>query len=259
MDTIKSFGITDLYERRMSDEQEKYRDAALTRNAFDIKARVFTNLIGTVVALTTFGHCLMHLWSGAITFGTMTLFLQQRSTLTGHFNSLVSIFSNMLSNSVSASRIRELTELPREKHDSDAAGKIQEYAKNGFSIYTQDLDFSYDERKNVVSGGVLHTHSGEIVALIEESGEGKTMLMRLFLGLIFTQRVKIKLYPGTEITGEAGDEDDGWSVNADVRRFISYVPQGNTVLARSVEDNLRMVKEDASDEEIRNALELACA
>lgn len=43
------------------------------------------------------------------------------------------------------------------------------------------------------------------------------------------------------------------------RIFSSYVPQGNTIFAGSIAENMRMVKEDATDEEIREVLEMACA
>ena len=254
MDTIKSFGVMDLYGHGMRSQQERYKDVALKSNAFDIKARIFTNLTGTVVALIAFGYCLMRLWGGAITFGTMTLFLQQRSTLTGRFNSLVGIFPNMLNSSVSASRIRELTQLPREKHDPGTAEQMNRYAENGFSIRVENLSFAYDERREVVQGGSLRADPGEIVALIGESGEGKTTLMRLLLGLIFPENGTVRLYPATE-----NADPEGFEINADVRSFISYVPQGNSILAGTVEENLRIGREDASEEEIQHALTLACA
>lgn len=48
-------------------------------------------------------------------------------------------------------------------------------------------------------------------------------------------------------------------VNAGLRRYFSYVPQGNTLLSGTIADNLRMVKPDASDAQLQAALEAACA
>ncbi|MBR2596819.1 MAG: ATP-binding cassette domain-containing protein, partial [Solobacterium sp.] len=47
--------------------------------------------------------------------------------------------------------------------------------------------------------------------------------------------------------------------NADIRRYFSYVPQGNTILSGTVAENMRIVKEDATDEEIISCLKTACA
>lgn len=48
-------------------------------------------------------------------------------------------------------------------------------------------------------------------------------------------------------------------MNAETRHLFSYVPQGNTILSGTIADNLRMVKEDATEEELTNALKTACA
>ena len=41
--------------------------------------------------------------------------------------------------------------------------------------------------------------------------------------------------------------------------FFAYVPQGNTILSGTIAENMRTVKEDAADEEIIEALKIACA
>ena len=48
-------------------------------------------------------------------------------------------------------------------------------------------------------------------------------------------------------------------LSAGTRSFLSYVPQGNTIFAGTVAENMRMIKKDATDEEIREALQTACA
>ncbi|MBQ8735502.1 MAG: ABC transporter ATP-binding protein, partial [Bacteroidaceae bacterium] len=91
---------------------------------------------------------------------------------------------------------------------------------------------------------------GELVVIIGPSGEGKTTLIRLILGLIYPQKgeVTIESSNGTRIP-----------MNADTRHLFSYVPQGNTILSGTIAENMRMAKEDATDEEIIEALKAACA
>ncbi len=48
-------------------------------------------------------------------------------------------------------------------------------------------------------------------------------------------------------------------MNADTRCLFAYVPQGNTILSGTVAENMRLVKETATDEEIIEALKNACA
>ena len=48
-------------------------------------------------------------------------------------------------------------------------------------------------------------------------------------------------------------------MNASLRHLMTYVPQGNTILTGTIAENLRSVREDATDEEVIEALKTACA
>ncbi len=248
-DTVKSFGISGLYSRKMREWQAKFKDISLKYNLFSIKTNVFMSSIGMLVRFGSFGYCLYLLWSHTITYGTMTLFLQQGSSLTGAFNNLISIVPNFLNSSVSAHRIRELVELPKENHIPMSSG-LDALAENGFTVSMRGVDFAYTEADMVLHSSNLIAQPGEIVALVGASGEGKTTLIRLMLGLVRPNNgeVVIRDCNGGEVP-----------MNADTRHLFAYVPQGNTILAGTIAENLRMVKEDASDQELIDALELACA
>ena len=99
--------------------QGKFKDVSLEYNMFSIKTNILLSVMGTGVEFIAFGYCLFLLWTHTITYGTMTLFLQQRSNLSGAFNNVVSIIPSFLNSSVSAHRIRELVELPKEMHISE--------------------------------------------------------------------------------------------------------------------------------------------
>ena len=250
IDTIKSFGIMDKYGRELKKWQGKYKDHSLEYNMFQIKTGILTKLISTGVTFVAFGYCLFRMWSGAISYGTMTLFLQQRSALTSQFNSLVGIIPGMLNSSISAHRIREIVQLPKEYHNPEAAEQLDAVKDDGLTVRMKDVDFSYMEGQNVITDSDFVAQPGEIVALVGPSGEGKTTMLRLILGLISPQDGSVVL------SGKDGREMD---MSADVRQFFSYVPQGNTILSGTIAENLRMVKEDAADEEIIDALKTACA
>ena len=250
LDTIKSFGVTEKYGRELGKWQEKYKKHSLDFNLFSIKTNVITTAISTVVSFVSFGYCLFRLWTDAITYGTMTLFLQQRSALSSKFSSLVGIFPAMLNSSVSAHRIREIVELPREQLDPEAAAVLRDRAKEGLTVEMNSVYFAYEDRNKVITNSYFVARPGEIVALVGPSGEGKTTMIRLILGLIHPESGNVTL---TAADGRRLD------ITADLRQFFSYVPQGNTMLAGTVAENMRMVKEDATDEEIIDALKAACA
>ncbi len=250
LDTIKSFGITEKYGRDLGVWQSRYKKHNLDYNLFQIKTNIFTTMTATFVSMVAFGYCLFRLWTGAITYGTMTLFLQQRSALSSQFSSLVGILPGMLNSSVSAHRIREVVELPREERDPEAAKVLEKVASEGLTVRMTGVNFSYEENQRIITDSDFVAAPGEIVALVGPSGEGKTTMIRLILGLVDPQSGTVRL------SGRDGTEMD---VSADLRPFFSYVPQGNTMLSGTIAENLRMVKEEATDEEIVAALKSACA
>lgn len=248
-DTIKSFGVMDTYGRKLRSWQQKLKKISLDYNLFAIKTNVFMSVLGLIVQYAAFGYCLYLLWGHMITYGTMTLFLEQRVRLSSAFNNVVGIVPNFLTSSVSAHRIRELIDLPREIHLPQSE-KLTELTENGFEVRMDGVSFSYIKDKQVLTGSSFRAAPGEIVALIGPSGEGKTTMIRLMLGLIHPDE-------GTAfISGADGTQVE---MNADSRRFFSYVPQGNTILSGTIAENMRLVKEDATDEEIIEALKTACA
>ena len=281
-DTIKSFGAADQYSGRLRGWQDRYKDLVMRYNLFTIRTNVAMSVSGMIVGFAAFGYCLYRLWSRKITFGTMTLFMQQTSNLSNAFSSLISIVPTFLNSSVSAHRIRELVELPREIHLPESqvfSGKEME----GISIALEDVSFAYNaagtdslEMKEVTEDAGLIDSSteitgyrvsdqsldlvleessfradpGQIIALVGPSGEGKTTMIRLMLGLIHPSSGSVVLFTpdGREVPA-----------NADTRWLIAYVPQGNTLLSGTIVDNLQMAKEDASEEEMIQALKTACA
>ena len=249
MDTIKSFGVAEQTGQKLRKWQQKLKKISLDYNLFTIKTNVFMSVLGLIVQYAAFGYCLFLLWGHAITYGTMTLFLEQRVRLSSAFNSVVGIIPGFLTSSVSAHRIRELTDLPRERHLPETAA-LDPLIERGLEIRMDDLDLAYEEGEQVLGSASFRAAPGEIVALVGPSGEGKTTMVRLMLGLIYPDqgRVTLRAADGTEV-----------DANADSRRFFSYVPQGNTLFSGTVAEILRLGREDASDEQLREALEVACA
>lgn len=248
-DTIKSFGISGLYSQKMREWQAKFKDISLKYNMFSIKTGVFMSIMGMIVQYAAFGYCLFRLWTGDISYGTMTLFLQQRSNLNSAFNNVVSIIPNFLNSSISAHRIRELVQLPKEVHIPDSS-ELDAYAEDGFKVMMKGVNFSYLEGNRVITDSAFQANPGEIVALVGPSGEGKTTMIRLILGLIRPESGQAYIQASNGKLVE---------MNADTRHLFAYVPQGNTILSGTIAENMRMVKEDATDEEIIEALKIGCA
>ena len=240
LDAIKGFGITGRYGRGFRRRQEEFRRASLDYNLFSIRTEILLSLLGSAVQMAAFGYCLYLLWSGKILYGTMTLFLSQGAKLSSAFNALVRTVPSFLSASVSARRIRDLYALEPEPVLPDDG--LDSLASQGFTVAVEDAGYAYVPHQPVLTHADFRAAPGETVALVGPSGGGKTTMIRLLLGLI------LQAADGRQV-----------EVNAGLRRYFSYVPQGNTLLSGTIADNLRMVKPDASDAQLQAALEAACA
>lgn len=249
-DSIKSFGVTGYYSDELKSWQKKYKDYNLDYNLYSIKMNIGMTGLSTGVGLAAFGYCLFRMWTGDISYGTMTLFLGQSSKLSGGFSTLISIFPSMISSAVSAHRIREIVDLPKEIHNPESVEKMKPLAVRGFTVRMKSVGFAYQDKDDVIVNSDFVAKPNEIVAVVGPSGQGKTTMLRLILGLIHPQQGEAFL--------EAAD-GTVFSMNADLREFFSYVPQGNTLVSGTIADNLRVIKKDATDEEIVRALKIACA
>lgn len=246
IDTLKSFGVEDQMSERLRVWQADYEKISLEYNDFAIKTNMLLTAMGTAVQYIALAYCLWRLWSGDILFGTMVLFLQQRSSLSGAFSSLISLIPTALSGSVAAERIRELTELEKEPRESIHTVTVQ----GSCSVELRGVCAAYEDGHSVLKNVDLHAAAGQIIALVGPSGEGKSTLIRLMLGLVPPEAGECFL---RDAAGNC------FPLGADTRHLFAYVPQGNTVLAGSIAENLRLVNPDASEEQMTAALKDACA
>lgn len=250
--SVKAFDLVEFFSNRLRNVQQNYKDVYLDYNKFSVYTSSFMSVVGMFVAYACFGWGVYRLWTGHITFGTMTLFVQLSSQLSSSFKSLVSLVPSAISATTSAGRIMEFFKIKNEtKLDDEKVRLIQNNTQGkGLSVELEDVNFSYNSTKIVFKNANIVANPGEIVALVGPSGEGKTTMVRLLLGLINAK------------SGSAVIKDiNGISckISSETRRFFAYVPQGNTIFSGTIADNMRMVKPDASDDEIIDALKTACA
>ncbi len=253
MQTIKAFGLTKAHSEKFKILLGNYRNMRLAHDKFTILTTLILSFIGLVVAYSCYGWGVYRLWSGAITFGTMTLFLQLSGSLTNSFSGLVSMVPGVISVATAAGRVKEITELSKEKtEDAELAEKMLEAAKeSGAGIIAESLSYSYaDSEKPVLNNISFSALPGETVAFVGPSGEGKTTILRLILGLVNKTEGELKLT--VRDFGEL-------SVSPATRGFCSYVPQENAVFSGTVAENLRIVRPHATDEELKEALKTADA
>lgn len=253
LQTIKAFGLTTEYAQKFKVLLNNYRNMRLKHDKFSILTTLCLSAIGLLVSFLCYGWGVYRLWDGAITFGTMTLFLQLSGSLTSSFSSIVAMVPNAISVATAAGRIKEITELPKENiEDQEKAKSLLSIARDsGVSVVAENVTYSYaDGDRNVLEKISFFAHPGETIAFVGPSGEGKTTILKLLLGLVEKSQ-------GSLTMGFANSETI--DISPSTRLFCSYVPQENAIFTGTIAENLRIVSPDATDDDLRSALEIADA
>ena len=257
--TIKAFDLIHLYIDRLRNIQKDYIRMKLDFQKMSIGTSLILSAVGLAVSYASYGWGIHRVWSGAISYGSMTMFLGLSGTLTSTLHSLTNTVPTIISLTTSAGRLMDIVEMPREdySHDDEVLTFAERNKDEGVSLYIKNLAYAYNNGNQVFRDASLEVSPHEVIALVGPSGEGKTTLIRLILSLMRTQGGEACLCGGKNTPDSAGSNKV--ELTPSTRRLFSYVPQGNTMFSGTIAQNMRNVKEDATDEEIIEALKMACA
>lgn len=253
--TIKAFNLIPLYVDYLKQLQKDYVKMRMDFQRMSMVTSFLMATMGLLVSYSSYGWGIYRVWDGVISYGTMTMFLSLSSTLTGTLNSLISLVPNAINLTTSAGRIMDILDMPREdfSHDKEVQAFKKESETAGIHISIDRLDYTYHNGTEVFCDASLQAAPHEIVALVGPSGEGKTTMLRLILALLTPGNGTITLWSELDTSRKT------LSLSPSCRQLFSYVPQGNTMFSGTIAENMRHVKPDATDEEIKEALSIACA
>ncbi len=210
-----------------------------------------------VIAGFQSGYLAAFLWgiaglrNGTITFGMMTAYLQLAGQIQRPMAELARLFPGLIQSHTAFSRLEEIEKMPSEDEASIAEGNNHHLA---MGIELRNVSFSYQDKGKTIFDKFNYTFPpGSKTAIVGETGAGKSTLLRLILGLLTPREGDMRLF-----RTEEGKKIE-YSVSATTRKDIVYVPQGNSLLSGTIRSNLQIGKENATEEEMREALHAAAA
>ena len=181
------------------------------------------------------------IFRGEMTYGSLAAMIQLIGRVQGPIASVVNIAGEIYRVIASAERLMELTDLPSET--------MGELLTDFDEISVEHATFRYDDGTEDVLRDISCTiRKGEFVALTGTSGGGKSSLFQLLLGIYSPNAGKIAFRNGQEETAACRE----------TRALFAYVPQGNTLFSGTLRENLTMFTDEASQEQIDEALRAAC-
>ena len=253
---------------RLGLKQNKLEGDVLRRTRFTTVARF---AIGSAFGL---GYLLAFVWGGlglregTITFGVMTSFLQLVGQIQHPILTLLGMVPQLVHSTASIDRLDELEkkavgddEVRADEMPSECADEMR--ARLGLRL--ENVNFGYAGGDHEIVRNFSHDFMpGSKTAIMGETGKGKTTLFRLLLGFVKPDSGRMMIY-SERADAESGERElsemrgDSIDVSEVTRSNFVYVPQGNTLMNGSVRYNLQLAKPDATDDEMRHVLHIACA
>jgi ABC-type bacteriocin/lantibiotic exporter with double-glycine peptidase domain len=196
---------------------------------------------------------LYRILEGELSIGVLAAYSVLYGQVSAPVNAIMGFIMSSVEITASAERVMKLFDLPRDRTqmpEAVLAFEQKAVKQGGMGLRISNLMFEYIEGKNVINNANIDVAVGETVALVGPSGEGKTTMVRLMLGL---------LEPNSGSANLTIPQGDTLPLSVETRRFFSYVPQGNTMFSGSIRDNMLLGDPDATDDMIIEALKRACA
>ena len=252
LQTIKAFNLVPYFVEQYENTQKESARISLEQNKYTSISSMITSLVGQVVGYACYGYAIYLLGQGKISYGTMTLFVGMATSLRGSFRGVLNLAPTLLRSCINAKRVMEITSLPDEEEADEENARIfkEKTKETGVSVYMENVAFWYTEGHTVYSNASLEAHPGEVIGLLGPTGKGKTTTLNLLLGLFHARDGRLYV---------TDSESNELPISSGTRCLFSYIPQNNTLFQGTIADNLRMVKQDATDEELIRVLETACA
>ena len=204
----------------------------------------------------TFTWGVFSLQSNVITYGALIAFIQLVGQIQSPVRTLSKFVPIFIEAFTAAERIMEIEQIQQEKA-TQPTGTTKELSDPSHctGIKISNLTFAYPSNEQEASKNIFKDFSydfrpGNIIAIVGETGAGKTTLIRLLLALTQQTEGNILLYD---------EKGNSAPINASTRCAFSYVPQGNTLLSGTIRENLQWGNPQATDTEMKLALRDAAA
>ncbi|MFO7637416.1 MAG: ABC transporter ATP-binding protein [Clostridia bacterium] len=242
---------------------EEFTDKARALKTSAVKVAVYSALFFPIVSTLGMVGTSLAIWRGGllvfsqvITFGTLAAFISYTLQFFMPINDLARIFADFQSAQAAGERIMTLLETEAEIKDSPEVllhhGEVKPshpVPRLQGDITFEDVSFQYKEGEKVLENFTLEVKAGECIAIVGETGSGKTTIVNL----------ACRFYEptGGRILIDGKDYRDIPLMH--VQGNLGYMLQTPHLFSGTIKDNIKYGKLDAKDDEVEEAARLAGA
>ena len=241
---IKALEQNKSTEQQITTLQEQLQGQVRNRTKFSLGAYSLTQFGFASGYLIAFIWGVQGLATGAVSFGTLSAYLQLVGLIQRPTMDMSRFIPSIVLSFTATERLYELEDIPEEKQGESVM--LQGTA----GVRFKGVSFRYEESSRMILNNFNYDFApNSSTAIIGETGAGKTTLIRLLVALINPQEGEVEIY----------NENEKHPSSTTTRCNFVYIPQGNSLISGTIRNNLLMGNPNATEQEIKNALHIACA
>ena len=244
---IKSFGREDYVYERFDDQLTDLYDTQVSRVSVSAKFWTLLEIIPNLTLIVVLGFGAYAAGHGYVTMGTLVAFITMMLSLVWPIASLGFLLSMTQESFTAANRIAEIFDAPREITDGP-----RDQAPRGGRLELVDVGFRFPDSASgdwALRHVTVTVEPGETLALVGATGSGKSVLAGLLSRLYDVTEGEIRI-----------DAQDIRELSLDaLRRTVATAFEDPTLFSMSVAENLRLGRPEATDDDLRRAIDVAAA
>ena len=257
-----------LVRESQNDEEFKYEAGKMKKASIRsaVLSAMFTPVvmvlasIGTAIALYAGGSTVLAptIFGASMTIGVLSSFISYTTNMFDPIQQLAGILAELQSAQASAERVISLIETKSDITDSDEIvakygdcfdPKCENWEDISGEVEFRNVSFAYKEGEKVLSDFNLCVRQGENIALVGETGAGKSTIVNLICRFYEPTEGEI-LIDGTDYR----ERSQLW-----LQSRLGYVLQTPHLFSGTIRDNIRYGRRDATDDEVKQAAKMVHA
>ena len=246
IETIKCNASEDRELENLEREYIKSLKISLKSSRISTGQSLVSSLISTILGMVTTYVGIMQVLNGQMTLGGYMAFSTLSSYFTSPISDLIGMQMSIQEASISMKRLTEIMDYESEQKEDQEYTEMEQIDGD---IEFKDVTFRYGNRSPALNHVSFTIPKGKKVALVGSSGSGKSTITKLLLKYYEPESGEI------DVNGVNLEEYS----NQSVRRAISYVPQNIELFSKSIYDNIRISRPEATLDEVKAAAKKADA
>lgn len=243
---VQLFGRQQMTREEFDDLNTRYRQTHMDlRDSYTWYATALQLLTSFGLAMVLYGGG-NGVLAGWATLGTLISFIQYQQRSFEPILNLAEQFAQIQTALAAGERIAKMLKIESSIVEPTEPHPVKEFRGE---ITLDNVEFSYDPGVPVLRNIDLHIPAGQLVAIVGATGAGKTSLAGLLARFYDVNAGRI-LLDGVDIREYSRD---------DLRRYVAVVPQNPYCFNGTVADNLRLFSPEITEEQMRQAAQVASA